>query len=199
MGRTLPWLAERFGQVHAVDISRKCLAIAQRKGTAYTNITYAHADLSKDTGLPGPVDLVVSINTLLNASLGKREAIMEHTCSAVRKGGHLLLVVPSVESALLTSHKLVQWHRRSGMAPNVAERKAWRDGSRLDLGVVMIDDVPTKHHLREELEELVTLQGLQVQEVLKIEYPWSTEFEEPARWMRGPYPWDWLMVAEQRK
>ena len=37
-----------------------------------------------------------------------------------------------------------------------------------------------------------------VEAVRKIAYPWTTEFAEPPRWMREPYPWDWLVEAVRR-
>src|SRR5690606_27630117 len=48
VGRTLPMLADRYDRVYAVDVSRQCLAVAAEACAAHENITYVHADLSKD-------------------------------------------------------------------------------------------------------------------------------------------------------
>ena len=66
-------------------------------------------------------------------------------------------------------------------------------------GVVQIDQVETKHFLKEELEILLNNRGLRTLEVEKIEYPWTSEFTSPPRWMQAPFPWDWLFVAQKRK
>ena len=57
--------------------------------------------------------------------------------------------------------------------------------------------MPTKHYLREELTTTAARFGLAVQEIEKIEYPWSSEFNSPPRWMRAPFPWDWLVLLQK--
>jgi hypothetical protein len=62
-------------------------------------------------------------------------------------------------------------------------------------GVTDIDDVPTKHFLKEELELLLTLAGFTVEKIEKINYKWSTEFHKPPSWLKNPQPWDWMVKA----
>jgi hypothetical protein len=38
-----------------------------------------------------------------------------------------------------------------------------------------------------------------VASIEKVEYDWSTEFADPPRWMKDPYPWDWLVLSKKRK
>jgi hypothetical protein len=64
-------------------------------------------------------------------------------------------------------------------------------------GILLIDGVPTKHYLKEELELWLKGVGLTVEKTLKLEYPWDTEFENPPKSMQEPYPWDWLVVARR--
>lgn len=197
VGRALDLIAPHFGTVYATDISSDCLAVAEKDYAQYHHVRYIHADLAIGNGLPEPVDLVVCINTLLLDPLDKREAMMAHLCEAVKPGGHLLLVVPALESALYVSHRLVRLNRRSGMPPKTAQRKARREMSALDLGIVKVDGVPTKHHLKEELHDLLHAEGMQVLSTDKIEYPWSYVLEEPPEGMSGHRPWNWMVVAER--
>ncbi|MCB0791145.1 MAG: methyltransferase domain-containing protein [Flavobacteriales bacterium] len=197
VGRTLSLLAGCFGRVYAVDISSECLAMAEEANSGSKNVRYVHADLSAPRkGYPS-VDMVLCINTWLNGDLGIRLGIIDHTCRAVKRGGHLLLVVPALGSALLTTFRRVQWELREGTpaahVPSVVDGP--QEG--VEHGIIHIDQVPTKHYLKEELEVLLAERGLRVAEMHKLEYPWSTEFEEPPRWMRAPYPWDWFVVAER--
>jgi ubiquinone/menaquinone biosynthesis C-methylase UbiE len=198
VGRALDLIAPHFATVYATDISSDCLAIAEKDFAEYHHIEYIHADLSKEHGLPEQVDLVVCINTLLLDPLDKREAMLKHLCEAVKPGGHLLLVVPSLESALYVSHRLVRLNRQSGMSPRTAQRKARREMSPLDMGIVQVDGVPTKHHLKEELQDLLRAEGMDVLRTEKIEYPWSYVLEEPPEEMTGNQPWNWMMVAQRR-
>lgn len=198
VGRTLPILAERYEMVYAVDVSGQCLEVASRKCSGHSNIEYVHADLSTDRNGYPAADVVLCINTLLNASLEIRASLVERTCRSVRRGGHLLLVVPSLNSALLTAYRHLQWNLRAGMNPKEAQRKAALNGEGLEHGTVYIDNVPTKHYLKEELEALLAEKGFNVIAMEKLEYPWNTEFDDPPRWMKAPYPWDWFVVAQRR-
>jgi len=198
VGRTLPMLADRYEKVYAVDVSSQCLEVAERSCERYTNIDYVHADLSKDRNSYPAADVVLCINTLLNASLEIREPLVDRTCRSVKRGGHLLLVVPSLNSALLTAYRHLQWNLRAGMDPKEAQQKAALNSKGLEHGTVYIDNVPTKHYLKEELEALLADKGFNMIAMEKLEYPWSTEFTDPPKWMKAPYPWDWFVVAQRR-
>ncbi len=196
IGRTVPMLAENFAAVHATDLSSECLAVAEKKYARYQNVSYYHADL--DTPLPfQPVDFALCINVLLIASRAKRQAMMANMCAAVKPGGHLLLVTPALESALYASHRLVQLNELRGMKPSVAQQKAGRDTTNLDMGIVVVNGAPTKHHLKEELADLLTQRGMKVLELGKIEYPWTYALEDAPADMPAPMPWNWMAVAER--
>ena len=197
VGRALHLLAPRFGAVHATDLSSECLAIAAKDHAQFDNVRYIHADLSRTHGLPEQVDVAVCINTLLHASLEKREGMWRNLGEAIRPGGHLLLVVPSLESALYASHRLVRLNRRSGHSPRDAQRRARRALSDLDLGIVVVDGVPTKHHLKEELHDVLRARGMRVLETHKLEYPWHYVLHDPPSDMEPPDPWNWMVVAEK--
>ncbi len=202
IGHFLPLLAARFAQVLAVDLSPRCLARARARHAALTNVRYVARDLSAPgTRLPA-ADLVLCVNALLTPALAVRHRFLDNLCRSVRRGGHLVLVVPSLESALLTNARLIEWNRRNGLGPSAAARSGFNDRladvtRRLHEGVARIDHVETKHYLAEELAFLLADRGLVVCETTKIEYPWRTEFTNPPRWMRAPYPWDWLVVARR--
>mgnify|MGYP000114837634 CR=1 FL=1 len=200
VGRTLPMLATRYDTVYAVDVSSHCLDIAAQACAGHTNITYVHADLSDEGDRAFPAtDVVLCINTLLNASLEIRERLVRNTFRSVKKGGHLLLVVPSLNSALLAAYRHLQWNLRIGMSPREAQRAAALNGDGLEHGIVHLDNVPTKHYLREELEAMLIEGGFAIEAFEKIEYPWSTEFADPPAWMKAPYPWDWFVAAQRGK
>lgn len=117
----------------------------------------------------------------------------------MKRGGHLLLVVPSLDSALLATFRHTQWNLRTGHDPGHAQRLAAGNTKGIEHGIVHLEGVPTKHYLREELEALHTARGFAVEAIEKIEYPWNTEFDNPPRWMREPYPWDWFVVARKAR
>ena len=126
-----------------------------------------------------------------------------HSAAAVRPGGRIALVVPSLESALLARHRLVEWNLRSGVTPSKALTDGFDDSdpdarSIARGGLMDAGGLPTKHYLREEIESTAARYGLAAASFEKIEYRWSTEFAKPPRWMRAPYPWDWLALLVKR-
>lgn len=198
IGRTLPLLSGQFGVIHALDFSSECLAVAEQANLEQDNIRYHHIDLASD-GIPfEPVDFVLCINAWLMFEPDRRSSMVDRTLSCVKPGGHLLLVTPALESALFATHRLVRWQREQGYSPKVAQKKAAREMSNLDMGIVMIDGVPTKHYLKEELQDVMQSRGFEVIAIQKLEYPWSRVFSEPPEWMGPPLPWNWMVTAKRR-
>lgn len=197
VGRTVPLLARHFGQVEAVDFSSECLAVAERQNVGLNNVRYHHVDLASDPPPFAPVDMVLCINAWLMHEPDRRTAMVKHTLGAVKPGGHLLLVTPALESALFATHRLVRWQREQGHSPKVAQQKARREMSDLDMGIVLIDGVYTKHYLKEELEDMLAMYGFELLGVDKLDYPWSRVFAEPPEWMGPPLPWNWMVTARK--
>lgn len=196
-GIILPEIARRFGAVQAVDLSPKLVELARESCRGFDHVTYHAADLSRRgkvlKAMP-PLDVVVNVNVLIMASRPLREAILANLTRALRPGGHLLLVVPSLESVLLTNARLAAWNRRRR---TVRKPDKVLDGRDVGEGIVKIEGVPTKHYLREELELELTGRGLRLVALEKIEYNWDTEFDVAPIWMKSPWPWDWLCLAQR--
>jgi len=202
IGHFLPALSQAFRHVTAVDISPKTIRRAKVACCDLGNVTYMTLDLSSPGARLPKVDFCLSVNTLLTPHPRKSAALLNSTIRHIKAGGHLLLVVPSLESALLTRFRTIQWNLRDGLSHKAAIRASAathglsNDGD-LTRGVVPIDGVPTKHFLEEELVALLAERRMTTVEVRKIEYPWHTEFERPPKWMKAPYPWDWLLLAKK--
>jgi len=201
VGKFLPGLAENFQHVHAVDISPRLLTQARRKCRPFDNISYYKKDLSRP-GIKLPkVDFALCVNVAIMPSLGKCRTIFRNIARHLRAGGHCLLVVPSLESALYADFRLVQWNEKVGSSRRQIRDELQPRDSDLPIrqGIVEIDNVGTKHYLKEELLVLFAQLGLEVVSTDKVEYCWETEFEKPPKWMGRPYPWDWLVTLRKAK
>ena len=110
------------------------------------------------------------------------------------------MLVPLLESVLLTVHRQVLWnfeeYKNYQQAAAAASSELGFTACSVRDGVVEKGGTPTKHYLREELELLLQELGHQVCSIEKVEYPWNTEFEHPPASMGAPYPWDWLVVSK---
>ncbi len=203
VGRFLETLSGHFKQVLAVDISPKCIEVAKAENANRSNIKYLALDLAAPGARLPRADFALSVNTMIMPSLQQRERILDLMARHLKPGAHLVLVVPSLESALLTDFRLIEWNLCRGMKPATAARSGFRtkppaEARRIREGVVWIEDQPTKHYLKEELAALLERRRLTMVEAHKLEYSWDTEFDDPPSWMNGPYPWDWLVVAQKR-
>ncbi len=195
IGNWLPLLSSSFKKVYAVDIAKHYIDEAKRRNKAFTNIEYIHQDLSKKSSSLPVSDCVVCINTLLTPNEANRNATYNTVIKLVAKGGYLVLVVPSLESALYSEYILDQWDLRDKKAGKkvTKEQKVGDPFS----GTIFLDGTPTKHHLKEELRFMLQDSGFKILQTDKVKYTWKTEFTNPPKWLKAPYPWDWLVVAKK--
>ncbi len=202
IGHFLPLLSARFRKILAVDISSKCIAKAKAAYPHLSNVAYRTVDLAQPGVRLPKADFALCVNVAISPSIDPRNRLLDATCRHLRPGAHLVLVLPSLESSLLTDFRLIEWNLRDGQKPKTAVGAGFRAhrptrNPRVHEGVVRIDRVETKHYLREEAMILLKNRGMRTLEVEKIEYPWDTEFTSPPRWMQSPFPWDWLFVARK--
>lgn len=199
-GKFLPVLAESFKQVYAIDISDACLQQAKVRCSRFNNISYYRADFTAEQFSVPTSDLVLCVNSLLIPSITKRTKMFQTLAEQVNKQGHLLLVVPALESAMLSDFRLIDWNLKSGLSPASSVRCGFNNSdstSRLAQGIVETGDEPTKHYLKEELFVILKELNFKILSAQKVEYDWSTEFPSPPSWMQEPYPWDWLIIAQK--
>lgn len=202
VGHYLPLLAPRFRSVYGVDFAESLLVHARRRGARFDNVTVLRGDLARSRGRLAIPDAKVGVcaNVLISGDARVRRSILRTVRRHLARSGHLLLLLPSLESALFANQRLVEWNRRlgcsheealgSGIAPTA------RGARELLEGAVRIENVPTKHFLEEEAIVLLESEGFSVKTIDKVEYSWHTEFDDPPRWMGRPGPWDWLVLAQ---
>ena len=201
-GQFLNLLSSSFGRVLAVDHSPELLVQAAARHQQRQNIEFYCCDLVLNRFKIARPDFALCVNVVIMEDYTARRRILTSIGQAQKKGGALLLVVPSLESVFLTQQRLMEWNLRDGLAPRRAaahripglKKKAL---ARLHEGIVPIDGVPTKHYLREELYLLLARHGYAVESISKVEYDWDSEFAAPPGWMQAPYPWDWVVEAKK--
>ena len=196
VGKWLPFLSSSFKKVYAVDISGGNIATAKRNHSSLKNIQYQRLDVSSKNGRIPRFDLAVCINAILTSSLPKRKAFFRFVGTTVKKGGHLVLVLPSLESALLTRVVARQWQiDKAVFSSSLPVKEAAAQWTEIQQGNIRIDEMPTKHYLKEEIILLLKREGFSAITFKKIEYDWNTEFSKPPSWLKEVYPWDWLCLA----
>lgn len=199
IGKWLPLLSPSFKKVIAVDISAKNLSIAKKLYPGLKNVDYVRADLSSTAARFPKADVLLCVNAILTDSMKKRNAFFNNISSSLKKDGTLLLVVPSLESWLLS--RIIQRKYKIDkdlFDEKISPKKGLEKYSNIQDGNADIDNVSTKHYLQDELALLLSKEKLIVEKIQKIEYDWSTEFVKKPSWLQSPKPWDWLCVARKK-
>jgi len=198
IGKWLPVLAPAFKKVVALDISERNLEIARQLYPQYKNVQYLRADMSgRNTRVP-KCDFGICINAILTADAKDRNKFFQSLPACVKKGGRIVITIPSLESFLLTSIIQQQYKIDRSLFPATKNAKeALRKWNNIRKGNAIIDYVPHKHYLKEELQLLLNDAGFTAEEFQKIEYNWDTEFIKPPKWLKEPKPWDWMVVAKK--
>lgn len=199
VGKWLPVLSPAFKKVIAVDISAKNLEIARQLYPQYKNVAYLRVDMSgRNTQVP-KADFGICINAILTPVQKDRAIFFQSLQACVKKGGRIVLTVPSLESWLLTS--VVQQQFKIDKAYFSAEKnskEALRKWNNIRQGNADIDEVPHHHYIKEELQLLAAQAGFIAERLEKIEYNWHTEFHNPPVWLQQPGPWDWMVVLKKK-
>jgi len=197
IGKWLPVLSPVFKKVFAIDISVENLNIAKKLYPDLTNIVYSHVDMSNPKAKINACDFGICINAILTDSLNNRNIFFSNLKKCIKTNGHLVLVIPSLESFLLTAIIRQKWDPDKDAASMINKKKSDLQFKNILEGNAEIDNVPTKHYLKEELELLLINEGFSVIKFHKIEYEWNTEFLKPPKWLKQPMPWDWMVLAKK--
>lgn len=198
IGKWLPILSPAFKKVYAIDISQKNLDIAVSLYPGYKNVKFERIDMSDPKSQIHKCDFAICINAILTGTQQKRNIFFNNLQKCVKKGGHIILVVPSLESSMLTSIIRQRWNPDKDAGKSIQKSKVKIQLQHLLQGNANIDGVPHKHYLKEELQLLLANEGFIAEEFNKLEYNWDTEFIKPLKWLKEPKPWDWMVLAKKK-
>jgi len=196
-GKAFSYLAPRFKKVLGLDISQKLLN--QAKLLPYKNVVLQQADLTKTIRVP-KANFIFCCNVAILPEVETNLAIIKNIGKTLKPGGHALVVIPSLESMIYSAWRLIDWYKKENVKPEKIDASEWAgfSGKKIDIlqGLVSIDGHTTKHYTQQEIEVVFSRCGLTVSKIEKIEYAWSSEFAKPPKWMKGPFPWDWLVECK---
>lgn len=200
-GKSFPYLSPIFKNILAIDISQKL--IDQAKTRPYKNITFKTLDLAKKNIKLPKVNFVFCCNVMMLPVIKKNYSMLKNIHNALVPGGTCVMVIPALESSLFSSWRLINLYKKEGVSADripADEFDYFKAGKRdIVQGIIHIDGVPTKHYSAPEIEIIFKEAGLTVTKLDKVNYDWNTEFSSPPKWMKDPYPWDWLVECKREK
>ncbi len=200
-GALLPALSRRFASVYAVDFAQALLNIARSRHHDLPGIDFVRYNLSGRKAFPHRVDVAVCVNVLIDPRAPVRDRILRNVIAAVRPGGCALVIVPAFESLLHTYRTLVRCNVRLGVRRSTALRETTdlyqSEVTSVVDGIVTLGNAPTKTYMHDEARHLLEDAGLEVDRVVRVEYPWSEMIDNAPADLASPYPWDWLLTARR--
>lgn len=197
-GNGFALMAPLFKHIMAFDVSAGLLKQAAARG--YSNISVNQLDLT-DSKAPIPyTNFGVCCNVAISHDIEMDYSILKNVLRAINKGGSVVFVLPSFESGCLTTWSLVEWYKKEGVSfakiPAQDTDNLQVKLPELSRGVTRIEGKPTKHYSLHEMYGLFNQGNYRIISVEKLEYPWKTEFSNPPRWLKAPYPWDWAIEVK---
>jgi SAM-dependent methyltransferase len=200
IGPLLPFLAQRFRRVLAVDFAEGMLARARERCRGLANVEFFHCDLTDLADLAGQVDVAVAVNSLVMPDLGRLEAALRAARRALRKGGRLLGIVPAMDAVHYFTMLLVDRARLTGMPAEAARQNAADHAEHplydFAFGTFRFKGIEQHFWQPFEIGYRLRRAGFRRVRRAKVHLAWQ-QFGCAGDLGDRPPPWDWFFQAER--
>jgi SAM-dependent methyltransferase len=198
IGPLLPFLAEQFGTVHAVDFAAGMLERARERCRGLTNLTLHQRPLTDLAPLAGTLDVAVAVNSLGIKEIGDLEKALSQIRAALRPGGVLLAILPAMDAVHYQTMLLLDRARARGLPLEQAKQNAAHHGEHklYDFAFGEFYYKGLEQHFWQPFEIPYRLgrAGLRVVRTEMVLLSWQ-QFACGAELRDHPPPWDWFVEA----
>jgi SAM-dependent methyltransferase len=200
-GPLLPYLAERFGRVIALDFAPGMLklAAARLNPEAAARVTFVERPMHDLDDLAGQLDVAVAVNSLVMPDVRVIDQTLMSIRATLKPGGRFMGVVPSIDTIAYQLMLLLDQSLDHGQKPKEAKRLASLYTERrlydFAFGEFRFEGLRQKFWQPFELEYRLTKAGFLTPTLGKVLYPWD---ESPAgnnSLSKFPRSWDWFFQA----
>jgi SAM-dependent methyltransferase len=124
IGPLLPFLAERFHRVVAVDFAEGMLQRAREMCTHLGNVEFLQRSFTDLQSLNEQVDVAVAVNSLVLPDVGELEKALSAIHDILKPGGRFLGIVPAMDGVHYFTMLLLDRARQVGMPEAKARQNA---------------------------------------------------------------------------
>jgi SAM-dependent methyltransferase len=124
IGPLLPFLAEHFRHVYAVDFAPGMLERARERCGGLGNVEFLERPLTDLAPLAGKVDVAVAVNSLIMPDIPNLEASLRQVRQALRPGGVFVGIVPAMDAVHYLTMLLVDRALAAGKPLAAAQKNA---------------------------------------------------------------------------
>jgi ubiquinone/menaquinone biosynthesis C-methylase UbiE len=180
IGTFVERFGDRFGKIIAFDFASAMVKRAQKRCEDFAHAQW-HTLPLEDAGakLGAVAHLAVCLNVITSPRDSLRQRQWDSLAQLVRPGGHLLVVVPALESARYVAE---------------LDEEAFHGSVDLESELIRRNDTEQRHYSRQQLRSIVTQRGFEVISLRRIHYPWA---EDGMEFAISKSPWDWACLARK--
>jgi SAM-dependent methyltransferase len=198
-GPLLPWLAERFGRVVAVDFAAGMLERARRRCEGRANVEFVQSSLTDLSALEGRIDVAAAVNSLVMPDVRDLDRSLKQVRAALRPGGRFVGIVPAMDGVHYFTMLLVDRALATGMPLDKARQNAAHHAEHAlyDFAFGEFRYQGLEQHFWQPFEVRYRLRraGFRKVRLAKVRLPWS-QFGIRDEFRGLTPPWDWFFEAE---
>jgi SAM-dependent methyltransferase len=200
-GPLLPYLADRFHRVIALDFSPRMLELASERlrPEAAARVSFLERPMDKLDDLAGALDVVVAVNSLVMPDVRLVDRTLCSIRASLKPGGQFLGIVPSIDAICYHIMLLMEQALDQGYLPKEAQRLAALHAERrhydFAFGQFHYQGLSQKFWRPFEIEYRLTKAGFDFISLGKVLYPWDDSLAGGDSLAGSPPSWDWFFHA----
>jgi len=200
IGPLLPFLAERFGRVIAVDFAKGMLTRARERCQGLTNVEFYKRELTDLGEFAGQLDVAVAVNSLVMPDTAMLDAALRCVHATLRPDGHFLGIVPAMDAVHYFTMLLLDRARLAGMPQDKARQNAAHHAEHeyydFAFGTFRYQGLEQHFWQPFEVRYRLRLAGFRHIRVAKVHLAWE-QFGCARDLSDQPPPWDWFFHAQR--
>jgi SAM-dependent methyltransferase len=198
IGPLLPFLAEHFQRVIAVDFAAGMLQRAREAAGGLTNVEFFQRPLTDLSSLQNQVDVAVAVNSLVMPSVAVQEEALRQIHGILRPGGTFLGIVPAMDAVHYFTMLLLDRALAAGKPLDVARKNAahFNDHALYDFAFGQFRFQGLEQHFWQPFEVRYRLRRTGFRQIRLAcvllswdQFAWGKDFRKETP------PWDWFFQA----
>jgi SAM-dependent methyltransferase len=199
IGPLLPFLAEHFRRVFAIDFAEGMLQRARERCRGLSNVDFFHLPLTDLASLAQRVDVALAVNSLVMPDISELEESLRQIRRLLRPGGLFLGIVPAIDSVHYCTMLLVDRALAAGKPLEVARKNAAHHAEHAlyDFAFGQFRFQGLEQHFWQPFEVRYRLRraGFGRIQLARLQLSWE-QFTQGNDLKQYPPPWDWYFQAE---
>jgi SAM-dependent methyltransferase len=197
-GPLLPYLAEQFARVIAVDFAPAMLerARGRLRPELADRVTFVPRPMHDLAEFEGEIDVAVAVNSLVMPDVRLIDQSLSSVRASLRPGGLFLGIVPSIDAIAYHLMLLKEQALRQGLNTKEAERLAGLHAEQrhydFAFGLFRFQGLRQKFWQPFEVEHRLKAAGFASPTLIKVLYPWDDNLIGSDTLTGFPRSWDWF-------